>query len=180
VIRTRVGYAGGTTPNPTYTTLGDHTESLQVDFDPRTVSYRALLEHFWAAHDPASRPWSRQYRAAVFYANEAQRQAAEESRAALEGTVGRPIRTEILPLASFTRAEEYHQKYYLRHERALLRELAAAYPSDREMMDSTAAARINGYVAGHGTREGRAADLPRLGLSQGARQRLGERGGGER
>ena len=56
--RTRVGYSGGTRENPTYTALGDHTETLQIDFDPSVVSYRDLLAIFWAGHDPSAKPWS--------------------------------------------------------------------------------------------------------------------------
>ncbi len=67
MVRTRVGYAGGTKRNPTYYNLGDHTETIQIDYDPTYVSYRELLDIFWESHDPAARPWSRQYMAVVFY-----------------------------------------------------------------------------------------------------------------
>jgi methionine-S-sulfoxide reductase len=165
VIRTRVGYAGGTKPNPTYHSLGDHTEVLQIDFDPRQVSYEALLGVFWKAHDPASRSWSRQYMAAVFYHSEAQRQAAEASKARLQAARGQTIQTPILPVGRFTRAEDYHQKYYLRQESLLMREFGAMYPRDEDFVDSTAAARANGFVAGEGTAADRDAALPRMGLS---------------
>lgn len=172
VIRTRVGYAGGTKPNPTYHSLGDHTEVIQIDYDPRQISYEALLDLFWAEHDPTDRVLSRQYMAAVFYQNDAQRRAAERSKARLEAKLGKTVRTPILPVGVFTRAEDYHQKYFLRHERLLMREFSAFYPADDAFVDSTAAARANGYVGGYGTPAERAADLPRLGLSPEAVRQL--------
>ena len=172
MIRTRVGYTGGTTPDPTYHRLGDHTETVQIDFDPRVISYEALLRLFWAEHDPTSSSGSRQYMAAVFYHGDVQRRAAEESKARLAERLGKPIRTQILPAARFTRAEGYHQKYYLRHERAVMREFAALYPTEEAFVDSTAAARANGYAGGYGAPGDREADLPRLGLSADAQRRL--------
>jgi len=174
VIRTRVGYAGGSKPNPTYHSLGDHTETIQIDFDPRVISYEALLRLFWAEHDPTAHSGSRQYMAAVFYQDESQRRAAEESKARLEQRLGKPVQTQILSAGRFTRAEEYHQKYYLRHERALMREFAALYPTDEAFVDSTAAARANGYAGGYGAPSEREVDLPRLGLSAEAQRRLRE------
>lgn len=175
MIRTRVGYAGGTKPNPTYHGLGDHAETLQVDYDPRQVSYEALLEEFWKGHEPTGRSWSRQYMAAVFYANDAQRQSAEASKGRLETKLGRKVYTEILPLGPFTLAEDYHQKYYLRHDRSLLGEFRTMYPADGAVVNSTAAARANGYLAGQGTRQEREMEVPRLGLSSAAEKRLIQR-----
>ena len=77
MIRTRVGYTGGTLENPTYHHLGDHTESVQVDYDPARIDYAALLDAFWQGHNPAASSFSRQYMAAVFYHDETQRQLAK-------------------------------------------------------------------------------------------------------
>ena len=76
VIRTRVGYAGGRLKAPTYTHIGDHTETVQVDYDPAQITYAELLEVFWQGHNPRSRPYSRQYMAAVFYHNQEQKELA--------------------------------------------------------------------------------------------------------
>lgn len=172
MVRTRVGYAGGTLANPTYRSMGDHTESFQVDFDPETLPYERLLDLFWGEHNPCAGAGSRQYMSAVFFHDEEQRRAAEASKAAQEARLGRPVRTPILPVGTFTVAEDYHQKYALRQDRALLREFQAFYPEARRLMDSTAAARVNGYLAGHGTAEQLEAELPDLGLSPGAGERL--------
>jgi peptide methionine sulfoxide reductase MsrA len=76
VVRTRVGYTGGRSPNPTYSNLGDHTESVQVDFDPGQTSYAELLRVFWATPNSCALSGSRQYMSAIFYHNETQKRLA--------------------------------------------------------------------------------------------------------
>jgi len=165
-VRTRVGYAGGTTENPTYHRLGDHTETVQVDFDPAQISYAELLDVFWRSHDPSRRSHTRQYMAAVFVHTAEQERQANESASRVAAATGRPVRTTILPAEHFYLAEAYHQKYRLRQHPELLRELTAIYPSEDDLTASTAAARLNGYLAGcAGWREVRR-HLPELGLSR--------------
>ena len=164
-MRTRVGYAGGTTPNPTYHSLGDHTESIAIDYDPTRISYEQLLELFWRAHDPTERPFSRQYASFVFHHTEEQKRLARKSQERLANRLGRPVRTEIAAAGEFYSAEDYHQKYYLQQMPRLLAEFNAVYPRWREVVDSTAAARVNGYVAGYGTRAELEAEIGSLGLS---------------
>ena len=147
MIRTRVGYTGGNKENPTYRALGDHAESIEIDYDPAVISYGELLEIFWNSHDPGSRPWSRQYMSAIFYHNEEQKKLAVESMKREEARTHRKIYTEISPSARFYRAEDYHQKYYLRQRPELIKELKVIYPSDDDFLNSTAAARLNGYLA---------------------------------
>ncbi len=126
VLEVISGYAGGTQPNPTYEEVSSgrtgHRESVKVVFDPKTVSYRELLDWFWQHVDPTDPGGSfvdrgGQYTSAIFFADESQRKEAEESKAALErsGIYGKPIVTAILPLAGFYPAEEYHQDYYKHH-----------------------------------------------------------------
>jgi methionine-S-sulfoxide reductase len=172
VIRTRVGYAGGTTPNPTYERIGDHTETLQIDFDPATIGYDELLEVFWAEHDPGSRPWSRQYMAAIFYHDDRQRDAAVASRERVAARRGIKVVTEVLPVAAFTLAEDYHQKYYLRGHRGILREFKAMYPRESDFVASTAAARANGYLSGYGNGRQLDSEIDALGLSAQAQTTL--------
>jgi peptide-methionine (S)-S-oxide reductase len=148
VIRTRVGYAGGNLENPTYHQLGDHSESIQIDFDPQRIAYSELLTIFWKTHKPSSRSWSRQYRNALFYHDEGQRAAAENGRDEIAARRGRRVRTAIEPLRAFYRAEDYHQKYRLRSRPDFLRDLTRFYPQARALTDSTAAARLNGYLGG--------------------------------
>ena len=160
VVRTRVGYAGGTTPEPSYYSLGDHTEVVQVSYDPDETSYESLLEVFWAHHDPFSAP-KRQYRGVVLVADERQRAAAERTRERLATRAGREVATRVEPLDGFTLAEDYHQKYSLRSTSVGDRLLSAG---GFDIVDSTVAARLNGFVAGHGDDDRRAAILGGLAL----------------
>lgn len=157
--------------NPTYHHLGDHTETLQLDFDPARITYEQLLDIFWNSHNPARAAWSAQYKAAVFTHDEAQAQlaAASKARLAAEKTgrwFKRTIKTEILPAERFYLAEEYHQKYLLQHTPRLWGDLLEIYRG--EMMgwvNSTAAARLNGYVGGYGSATQLAEEVDSLGLS---------------
>ena len=171
-MRTRVGYSGGTKKNPTYHDLGDHSETIEMDFDPTQISYEKLLEVFWQAHDPTSRSWSRQYKAAVFFHNDAQEKLAIETRDREAVTKKNKILTEILPFTGFYLAEGYHQKYYLRQKTELMREFAAMYSDDGDFINSTAAARVNGYVAGYGTYAMLLTEISSLGLSPEATKKL--------
>jgi peptide-methionine (S)-S-oxide reductase len=172
-----VGYAGGAKENPTYHHLGDHTETLQIDYDPSKISYEKLLELFWEEHDPTSRSWSRQYKAVVFYHDDDQKRLASASRDRLAAKLGKTIHTELLPYSRFYAAEDYHQKYYLRGHRQILRQFQQHYPQAADLMNSTAAARVNGYLGGHGTSAALKADIERLGLSEAAREELWQRVG---
>jgi peptide-methionine (S)-S-oxide reductase len=124
VYTTAVGYAGGYTPNPTYSEVcggrTGHTEAVLVVFDPAKTSYEELLRLFWEGHDPTQgmrqgNDVGTQYRSAVLYTSEAQREAAERSRATFQERLGTsgygPITTEIAPLGDFYYAEDYHQQY---------------------------------------------------------------------
>jgi peptide-methionine (S)-S-oxide reductase len=165
VVRTRVGYSGGTKKNPTYHSLGDHSETIQLDFDPSQIPYEKLLEVFWGAHDPTSRSWSRQYKTAVFFHSNAQEKLALETKDREAAGRKSRILTEILPFTGFHLAEGYHQKYSLRQKPDLMREFTAMYPNDEEFINSTAAARVNGYVAGYGTYAMLLTEINSFGLS---------------
>ncbi len=165
-----MGYTGGTQPEPTYHRLGDHTESFQIDYDPTRLSFEALLGFFWQEADPTERPYSRQYMSAVFYADETQKRLALATGKQAVAGRGGTLLLPILPLATFYRAEDYHQKYYLRRFTDLMREFSAY--SEREFEDSTAAMWLNACVAGEWEREALVAELERLGLPEAERQRM--------
>lgn len=167
-----MGYAGGRQVNPTYRHIGDHTETVQVDYDPKRITYGQLLDIFWKSHTPTSGSRSGQYMRAVFYHDENQRKQAEAARTALEQELGHTVHTRVVPLRSFTMAEDYHQKYLLKQQHRLMVEMARIYPSHRDFVDSTAVARINGYVGGNGSREPFERAIDRLGLSDAGKQTL--------
>lgn len=121
VVSTTSGYTGGKVANPTYrqVTTGEtgHAEAVQVVFDPALVTYEALLDNYWRNVDPfvAHRQFcdvGSQYRPEIFFHTEAQRTAAEASKARIQKMFGQPIVVAITPAAPFYRAEEYHQDYY--------------------------------------------------------------------
>lgn len=172
MVRTRVGYAGGAKQHPTYRSLGDHTETVQVDYDPTVISYGELLEVFWASHDPSRAAWSRQYMNVIFYDNDEQKRLAEESKTRVAATLGKPVQTAILPATEFTLAEDYHQKYYLRQAAGLWREVGPRFPKLDDLVNSRAAARLNGYVAGLGSPAQLEEELAGLGLSPDTGQQL--------
>ena len=126
VIKTTVGYTGGTTANPTYQEVctggTGHAESIQVVFDPTRLTYEGLLDFFFRMHDPTTpnqqhNDRGTQYRSAIFYTSEAQKQTAErvKSRWDKSGKFNRPITTEITQATKFYSAEEYHQKYLVKN-----------------------------------------------------------------
>ncbi len=117
------GYTGGTTPNPTYKAIcrGDtgHAEAVEITFDPAKITYADLLEVFWKVHDPTQlnrqgNDVGTQYRSAIFYHSEAQREAATAAIRALEaaGKLSGPVVTQVVPAGTFYPAEDYHQTYY--------------------------------------------------------------------
>ncbi len=148
VVRTRVGYTGGTTQHPTYHSLGNHTEAIQIDYDPDIISYRELLTIFWESHNPERKAWSIQYRAAIFTHDDHQRSEAKISLEQIRREKG-TVYTEILPLATFYPAEDYHQKYYLRGNRALAFFLRESFNDPVTFRNSTLAARLNAYSGGY-------------------------------
>lgn len=127
---------------------------------------------FWNEHDPSSGSWSRQYRNVLFYHYDEQRRTAERSRDELAERTGRKVKTEIIPYTGFTRAESYHQKHTLKRFPHLTEEMKAIYPSDKALTDSTAAARLNGYLAGYGSCDMLKEEIDLLGLSEEGKSRL--------
>lgn len=157
---------------PTYHNIGDHTETVQIDYDPNLISYDQLLDVFWNSHKPTRRSMPGQYMKAVFYHSEQQREQAIASKVALEDKIGSIVRTEIVPLRSFTMAEDYHQKFTLKGHKDLKNEMMRIYPRHQDLVDSTAAARLNGYIGGYGSRDQLLKEINSLGLSAEAEQVL--------
>jgi methionine-S-sulfoxide reductase len=157
VVRTRVGYAGGEKEDPTYRDLGSHTETVLVEYDPERIEYVDLLDVFWENHDFRSyrKP---QYASKIFHVNEEQEDIAEVTAENYPDA-----ETDIKPLESFTVAEDYHQKYRLRHSELMEQfeesrnsggvsgspeNLRFSNMSDEELRDSTLAAKANAVAAG--------------------------------
>ncbi len=118
------GYSGGHVKDPTYKAVCEgttgHAEVIQVDYDPAVISFRDVIDLFWDAHDPTTlnrqgNDVGTQYRSIILYTSEEQKKVAEESKAAAEKIIGKPIVTEIVPLEVFYAAEDYHQDYFTKN-----------------------------------------------------------------
>lgn len=123
VVDTTVGYAGGTLDKPRYEDVKEgrtgHAESLQIEFDPAKISYDEILDFFFRLHDPttANRQGNdigTQYRSAIFYHDDSQRDAAKRAIERAQPKWSRPIVTEVVPFTNFYDAEDYHQDYLQR------------------------------------------------------------------
>jgi len=122
VVSTRVGYAGGDTPNATYRNHGDHAEAIEIVYDPAKLTYRKLLEFFFQIHDPTTRnrqgnDVGRSYRSAIFYANDEQKRVALDTIADVDASglwPGKAV-TEVAPAGAFWEAEPEHQDYLERY-----------------------------------------------------------------
>ena len=123
VVKTLVGYCGGTEPNPTYELVTSektkYRESLEVTYDPAKISFAQLLDIYWKQIDPTQSDGQftdigPSYRAAIFYGSDEEKKMAEQSKEQLakSGKFKKPIVTEILPTMKFWPAEDYHQQYY--------------------------------------------------------------------
>lgn len=126
VMSTRVGYTGGKSKNPTYeqvcTNMTGHAEAVEITYDTKKLSYNDLLKVFWQIHDPTTLNQQgpdigEQYRSAIFYLNEHQKEMAEKSKRKMEqtGLLSGKIVTEITKAGEFYEAEKYHQKYFLKN-----------------------------------------------------------------
>ena len=117
------GYSGGKTSNPSYeqvcTGITGHAETIQIEYDPKIISFEKILDIFWHTHDPTTlnrqgNDVGSQYRSAIFYHDENQKNIAEKLKRELEkeGVFKNPIVTEIVPFSNFYPAEDYHKEYY--------------------------------------------------------------------
>ncbi|XP_052871814.1 peptide methionine sulfoxide reductase [Anopheles cruzii] len=165
VLRTRVGYAGGTTDDPKYKSLGDHTEVIAIDYDPKKITYMDLLKLFWNNHEYGiTRRMKRQYTSLILYHNEEQREIAEASLAHEQvQRAPEKIITEVLQAGPFYPAENYHQKYRLQGHADLAKSIGLT--SDL-LLTSHVAARLNGYLIGVGGLEQFESEAGLLGLSK--------------
>ncbi|MDD9269275.1 peptide-methionine (S)-S-oxide reductase MsrA [Paenibacillus sp. GCM10023248] len=151
IIRTRVGFAGGTTDHPTYRHLGDHSEMVEMDFDSGIVSLETLLNVFWSNHNPLNINdyKGRQYRSLILFRDSTQNDVIQEVKRSIEEQGQGILDTEIAPFTVFYPAEDRHQKYYLKRYPAAVEKLRTILPTDEELTNATLAARLNGLAKGY-------------------------------
>ncbi len=148
VVRTRVGYAGGTKADPTYHALGDHSEAVQVEYDSTELDYSDLVAIAFENHDPRSQPRKRQYQNVVFYGSDAERDAVETHLRESDWPED-AVDTRIERLDDFHLAEDYHQKFHLSSTPSLFSPFEEAGYDDDEIRESSAAAKVNAHTAGN-------------------------------
>lgn len=124
VARVESGYAGGHVPNPTYEQVCDgstgHAEVVRLEFDPDVISYREILEIFFTIHDPTTpnrqgNDVGTQYRSVIFYHSPEQQEIARQVIACMASVWDAPIVTELSPVPTYYKAEDYHQNYFREH-----------------------------------------------------------------
>lgn len=152
VARTTVGYAGGSKTNPEFRSLGDHAESVQIEYDPKLIQYKQLLDIFWFSHDSRQvfgqgPDVGNQYRSIIFTNGiEEARLASMSKEREQTKTRSTIVTTQIQPLGTFYMAESDHQKFELKRNSFLL-QLIGNMPDD-ELIKSSSATKLNSYAAG--------------------------------
>jgi peptide-methionine (S)-S-oxide reductase len=164
VVRTTVGFAGGSTPDPTYATIGDHAEAVRVEYAPAQLCYAALLDRFWTAFDPTLTPAKRRYQPLLIPQTERQTKQARGSWAEAAGQHEGAERVEIIDDGAFYAAALRHQKHMLRRYDDVAGALRARLRDERALARSPAATLATGYVGGHRDPARLADDQDRLGL----------------
>lgn len=159
---TQVGFSGGTTPDPSYSAIGDHVETVEVSYDPQKVTYSQLLDYFWRHHNAHAKPIFRQYASAVFTLEPAQTQVAKQLRDAKRSAQGEPLLTAVRPLQKFYPAEMSHQKYYLQQDSELLGRLPR---QGEQRLNTRLACKLNALLGSGGDQAALQSSLIELGLS---------------
>lgn len=152
--------------------MGDHTESLQVEFDSSIISYQEILSIFWSNHNSNRENYrGRQYISLLLYHNENQKETILQIKRELEERRGEEIQTEAAPFHRFNRAEDYHQKYYLKRYPNAMKQLETIFPSEQNLVNSTLAARLNGFVKGFGNLGSLKEEIKQWPIDETARQK---------
>ncbi|CAM6101706.1 unnamed protein product [Calypogeia fissa] len=153
VLKTRVGYCGGTKLIPDYRNIGDHAECVEVEYDSSTIRYEQLLDVFWSNHDPTQSfgqgpDVGEQYRSVILTQSEDETVLATLSKEREQIKLGpwAAVTTKVQPLSAFYPAEADHQKFELKRKITLLQLLGDW--SEAELVTSTTAAKLNSYAAG--------------------------------
>ncbi|BBH22971.1 methionine-S-sulfoxide reductase [Paenibacillus baekrokdamisoli] len=151
VIRTSVGYAGGSSIAPTYREMGDHTETVQIDFDPEIITFETILDMFWNNHNPMNINdyKGRQYRSLLLYCDGNQQEVIQQVLGKRKELGKGEPETEIAPYTGFYLAEDRHQKYYLKRYPHAMERFSTLYASQDERILATLAARLNGLAKGY-------------------------------
>lgn len=176
VFRTRVGYAGGSSINPSYTNLGLHTEVVEIDYDPEIISYSDLIDEFFDAHNETLRPYDQRVKSLVFYRDKDEFEIAKSKleKIRVEAETGKSVYTELKEFSVFYIAEEKNQNRSLKTEISLYEEIKSKFGSEKKVLLSVLASKLNGVVYGYGSAEKAEEILSKSALSDQAIERVKE------
>lgn len=151
--------------------MGDHTETIEIDFNPEIMTFEEILHVFWKNHNPNRGGYrGRQYLSLLLYHDEKQKELIGKVKQELE--LKAEIQTEITGYSGFTLAEERHQKYYLQRYPNAMEKLHFLYPSAQTFVDSTLVARLNGFVKGYGTLTSIKEEIKNWNINENSQRRL--------
>lgn len=132
--------------------MADHTECLEIDFDPQEIGFEEIVKRFWSSHNSNRGNYKgRQYLSILLFHDAEQKEMIERVKESLERSMADKIDTEIASYRGFTLAEERHQKYYLKRYPKAMEKLMCYYETHKQIVDATLVARLNSFVKGYGT-----------------------------
>ncbi|MCK8058533.1 MULTISPECIES: peptide-methionine (S)-S-oxide reductase [unclassified Fusibacter] len=172
VLRTRVGYTGGTGTTPSYENLGNHIEVIEIDYDPAFLTYEDLVTLYFTYYDATVRAYSQRVKSVIFYRDDEEQSIANNLKKEFSQSQGKPIFTEIDPLDVFYLAEDRHQLSYLKKETSLYDEVSQIFTTPDKQILSILASKLNGYIAGYGKSKDLTVLLQNSGLSDASQNRM--------
>ncbi|MHB9924920.1 peptide-methionine (S)-S-oxide reductase [Clostridium botulinum] len=172
VVKTYVGYTGGNTLFPTYNSIGDHLETLEVHYDSSKIDFQNLLTIFEKNHNYTVRPNLLQYYSAIFYNNENEKELCLDWKKNKKEELKTEVLTKISPIEKFYYAEFYHQKYYVQLEPVIMSNLRSKFSTGNDLISSPLCHKLNAYLAGYGSLKELNKKIEDFNLSQDAKNRL--------
>ncbi|ABS32660.1 peptide-methionine (S)-S-oxide reductase [Clostridium botulinum] len=172
VVKTYVGYTGGNTLFPTYNSIGDHLETLEVYYDSSKIAFENLLTIFEENHNYIVRPNLLQYYSAIFYNNENEKELCLDWKKNKKEELKTEVLTKISPIEKFYYAEFYHQKYYVQLEPVIMSNLRSKFSTGNDLISSPLYHKLNAYLAGYGSLKELNKEIEDFNLSEDAKNRL--------
>ncbi|APH21529.1 methionine-S-sulfoxide reductase [Clostridium botulinum] len=172
VVKTYVGYTGGNTLFPTYNSIGDHLETLEVYYDSSKIAFENLLTIFEENHNYIVRPNLLQYYSAIFYNNENEKELCLDWKKNKKEELKTEVLTKISPIEKFYYAEFYHQKYYVQLEPVIMSNLRSKFSTGNDLISSPLCHKLNAYLAGYGSLKELNKEIEDFNLSEDAKNRL--------
>ncbi|APH13419.1 peptide methionine sulfoxide reductase family protein [Clostridium sporogenes] len=172
VIKTYVGYTGGSTLFPTYNSIGDHLETVEIYYDSSKITFGNLLMVFEKNHNYTTRPNLLQYNSAILYNNENEKELCLNWKKSKEEELKKEVLTKISPIEKFYYGEFYHQKYYVQLEPVIMSNLRSKFSTGNDLISSPLCHKLNAYLAGYSSLKNLNKEIKDFNLSKDAKNRL--------